>query len=199
MLGHCSFAKIRCLPKLWAERCSLSNLTLAKGFGCRLLHVSKENSSQSSHMGMNKLGLKAESLMSSVRKHRSSVDVFPHCLLALFFSCMQEASSSQQSSHILHLFPSKICTPECILFAGFYTQEQTLLPSRQPCAIWQVHWHRSAGPLLRTHSACACSWHQPSWVRCVSWWGSNGFCSHLSPQTHTISENLLPSRQVMAA
>lgn len=34
MLGHCSFAKIRCLPKLWAEQCLLSNLTLVKGFGC---------------------------------------------------------------------------------------------------------------------------------------------------------------------
>lgn len=122
MLGYCSFAKIRYLPKLWAKQCSLSNLTLAKGFGCRLLHVPKENSSQSSHLGMNKLGLKAESLMSSVRKHRSSVDIFPHCLMASLCSCMQEASSSQQSSHILHLFPSKICTPECIQFSGFYQE-----------------------------------------------------------------------------
>lgn len=128
MLGHCSFAKIRCLPKLWAEQCSLSNLILAKGFGCRLLHVPKENSSQGSHLCTNKLGLKAENLMNSIRKHRSSAVIFPYCLMALFCSCMQEASSSQQSSHILHLFPSKICTPECILFSGFYTQEQPPAP-----------------------------------------------------------------------
>lgn len=201
MLGHCSFAKIRCLPKLWAKQCSLSNPNLAKHFGCRLLHVPKENSSQSSHLGMNKLGLKAESHMSSIKSHRSSVDIFPHCLMALLCSCMQEASSSQQSSHILHLFASEICTQGCILFSGFYTQEQMLLSSRQwqPCAIWQVCWHRSAGPLLRACRAYACSWHQPSWVRCVSWWGSNGFCSHLSPWAHTKSENHLPSRQVMTA
>lgn len=131
MLGHCSFAKIRCLPKLWAKQCSLSNLTLAEGFGCRLLHVPKENSSQSSHLSMHKLSLKAKGLSSSIRKHRSSVDILPHCLMASLCSCMQEASSSQQSSHRLCLFPSKICTPECIHFSGFYTQEQTLLSSRQ--------------------------------------------------------------------
>lgn len=78
--------------------------------------------------------------------------------------------------------------------SGFYTQEQTLLPLRQQwhCAIRQVCWQRSASPLLRTHRAHACSWHQFSQVRSVSRCGSNGFCSHLSPCTHTTSGNNSP-------
>lgn len=192
-LGHCNFAKLDVCQNYGLN----SNLTLAKGFGCRLLHVPKENSPQSSHLGMNNLGLEAEILMSSVKKHKSPVDVFPHCLMASFCSCMQEASSSQQSSHILHLIPSKICTPECILFSGFYTQEPTLLPGSP------VQFDRCTGTGLQVpfwgHAEPI---HVPgiSPLRLGAWAGgaaAMAFAPISQPKPHNVREHW-PSRQAMS-